>query len=585
MKPPHAYIYIELKKARGLHPKMAANDEENLYHKVLPFSSTPRLEDHKSGDHGKKPNPSSLGVRLGLEEFFSLQAWRASIAELLGTATLVFALDTVVISTYETETKIANLIIAFLATIIFTVLLLATFPVSGGHINPVISFSAALIGLISVSRAIIYILAQCVGGVIGALALKAVISSKIESAFSLGGCTLAVIAPGPNGPITTGIDTSPALWLEIICTFVFLFASVWTAFDHRQAQARGPVVLFSIIGIVVGLLVFVSTTVTMRKGYGGAGMNPARLEDLKRGNDGKVPKLTTLSERLGVEEFYSLETWRASIAELLGSAILVFALDSIYITSYEIDTNTPNLVEACLITFYVTVLILATAPISGGHLNPTISLTAALLGLISISRAVIYIIAQCIGGVLGALALKAVIDSKIQGRFLLAGCYLRYIEQGPNGPTNLSIETTPALCLEIFATFVFLFTSVWMVFDHRQVQARGQIIVFAGIGIVIGTLVFISTALTQNLGYAGVGMNPAKCLGPAIVRGGILWERHWVFWVGPATASVAFYLYTKLIPRQHFFAQDFRYDFFTIVLAPKQEARQKVPLGLPHAMV
>ncbi|XP_042507556.1 aquaporin AQPAn.G-like [Macadamia integrifolia] len=258
---------------------MAANDEESLYHKVQvqPFSSTPRLEDSKSGDDGKMQMPATTwSKRLGLEELSSLQAWRASIAELLGTATLVFVLDTIVISSYETDTKSPNLLIAFFAALIFTIMLLATFPISGGHVNPIISFSAALVGLISATRAVIYILAQCIGGVLGALALKAVVSSKIQSAFSLGGCTLTVIAPGPDGPITVGIETGPALWLEAICTFVLLIASVWIAFDHRQAKARGPVIVFSIIGAVVGLLVFVSTTVTAKKGYAGAGMNPAR---------------------------------------------------------------------------------------------------------------------------------------------------------------------------------------------------------------------------------------------------------------------------------------------------------------------
>ncbi|XP_043710068.1 aquaporin AQPAn.G-like [Telopea speciosissima] len=247
-----------------------ANEEESLYHKVQiqPVSSTPRLKDGKSGDTWK--------ARLGLEEFSSLQVWRASIAELLGTATLVFLIDTIVISSNETDTKAPNLLIAFLATLVFTIILLATFPVSGGHINPVISFSAVLVGLISVPRAIIYILAQCIGAVLGALALKAVVSSEIESSFALGGCTLTVIAQGPDGPTITGIETGPALWLEIICTFVLLFASVWIAFDHRQAKARGPVIVFSIIGIVVGLLVFVSTTLMAKKGYAGAGMNPAR---------------------------------------------------------------------------------------------------------------------------------------------------------------------------------------------------------------------------------------------------------------------------------------------------------------------
>ncbi|KAH9696785.1 hypothetical protein KPL71_023332 [Citrus sinensis] len=178
--------------------------------------------------------------------FYHDQVWRASLTEVLGTALLVFALDTIVISSIQTDTIIA-------------ILLLATFPISGGHINPLVTFSAALIGHMTVTRAAIYILAQCVGGVFGALAPKAVVSTKIEHAFSLGGCTLSVVEQQPNGPVELGLDTGAALWLEIFCSFVFLFASVWMAFDERQAKALARVSVCIILGVVLGPLIFVST--------------------------------------------------------------------------------------------------------------------------------------------------------------------------------------------------------------------------------------------------------------------------------------------------------------------------------------
>ncbi|KAJ8764979.1 hypothetical protein K2173_010447 [Erythroxylum novogranatense] len=252
-------------------------DEENVYsgNRIQPFASTPVLEETSVG--GKKQKGSST-VRsiLGLEEFFSLTIWRASVAEVIGTAVLVFALDTIVISTIQTETKMPNLILSCLAAIIIAILLIATYPISGGHINPIVTFAAFLTGLIPVSRTIIYILAQCVGGILGALALKAVVNSSIESTFSLAGCTLTVVAPGKDGPTVIGVGIAQALWLETICGFVFLFASVLMAFDHRQVKALGRVTVCVIVGIVLGLLVFVSTTVTATKGYAGAGLNPAR---------------------------------------------------------------------------------------------------------------------------------------------------------------------------------------------------------------------------------------------------------------------------------------------------------------------
>ncbi|KAE9444841.1 hypothetical protein C3L33_23261, partial [Rhododendron williamsianum] len=50
-------------------------------------------------------------------------------------------------------------------------------------------------------------------------------------------------------------------------------------------------------------------------------------------------------------------------------------------------------------------------------------------------------------------------------------------------------------------------------------------------------LVFISTTVTAAKGYAGVVINPARCFGPTVVRGGHIWDGHWIFWVRPTLAS------------------------------------------------
>ncbi|CAK9162527.1 unnamed protein product [Ilex paraguariensis] len=275
----------------------------------------------------------------------------------------------------------------------------------------------------------------------------------------------------------------------------------------------------------------------------------------------------SLVERLGFDEIFSLNVWRASVGELLGSAVLVFMIDTIVISTIESETKMPNLIMSVLIAITITILLLAVFPVSGGHISPLISFSAALVGLISISRATIYILAQCLGAVLGALALKAVVSSTIEQTFSLGGCTLTVIAPGPNGPVTIGLETSQALWLEIICSFVFLFASIWMAYDHRQAKTLGLFKVFAIVGTVLGLLVFVSTTVTAKKGYAGAGMNPARCLGPAIVRGGHLWNGHWVFWAGPAIACAVFYLYTKIIPRQHFHANGYKHDFFDVLKA------------------
>ncbi|XP_073025674.1 aquaporin PIP1-2-like isoform X1 [Primulina eburnea] len=285
------------------------------------------------------------------------------------------------------------------------------------------------------------------------------------------------------------------------------------------------------------------------------------------------PRKQTTSEMWGLNELLTLDLWRASVGELVGTAVLVFMLDTIVISTIQSDIKLPNLVLSILAAIIITILLLAVHPVSGGHINPIISFSAALVGLISMSRAVAYIAAQCLGATLGALALKAVVSSTIEETFSLGGCTITVIAPGINGPVTIGLSMDQALWLEIFCSFIFLFASIWMAYDHRQASVLGHVLVFTIVGVVLGLLVFVSTTVTTEKGYAGAGMNPARCLGPAIVRGGHLWDGHWVFWAGPTIACAIFYLYTKIIPSQHHKSKAYDHDFFNVM---------KVTLGGDH---
>lgn len=276
---------------------------------------------------------------------------------------------------------------------------------------------------------------------------------------------------------------------------------------------------------------------------------------------------STVTGILGIDELFSLDVWRASMGEMLGTAVLVFMLDTIVISTIQSDIKMPNLLLSILAAVIIAILLLAVHPVSGGHINPIISFSAALVGIISMSRAFIYIIAQSLGAVLGALALKAVVDSNIEKTFSLGGCTLTIITPGPDGlPITTGLETAQALWLEIICSFIFLFASIWMAYDHRQAKELGLVLVFSIVGLVLGLLVYVSSTVTARKGYAGAGMNPARCIGPAIVRGGHLWDGHWVFWLGPGIACFVFYGYTKIIPREHHKSNPgYDHDFFRLL--------------------
>src|SRR4051794_28644285 len=108
----------------------------------------------------------------------------------------------------------------------------------------------------------------------------------------------------------------------------------------------------------------------------------------------------------------------AYIAELIGTFALVFFI-TMAVTLYVsvpppgqpqpfIDWSVIGLVHA----FVLFMLIQTLAVISGAHFNPAVTVALTVVRQIRPSEAVIYIIFQCCGGILGALLTKALISNE-----------------------------------------------------------------------------------------------------------------------------------------------------------------------------
>lgn len=131
---------------------------------------------------------------------------------------------------------------------------------------------------------------------------------------------------------------------------------------------------------------------------------------------------------------------------------------------------------------------------------------------------------------------------EIATKYSLGGCTVAGSRAAPGlGPMA-------ALMLEFSCTFVVLFVGVTVAFDRRRCEELGLTIVCMVVAGAMGLVVFVSATVTGRPGYAGVGLNPARCLGPALLQGGPLWDGHWVFWVGPFFACIVYYGYSKNMP-------------------------------------
>lgn len=99
-----------------------------------------------------------------------------------------------------------------------------------------------------------------------------------------------------------------------------------------------------------------------------------------------------------------------------------------------------------------------------------------------------------------------------------------------------------------------------MLLIKKRSKEVGLVVVCIVIAMAMGLSVFVSITVTGRAGYAGVGLNPARCLGPALLIGKPLWDGHWVFWVGPFLACSVYYVLSVNLPKEGLDWVDGEYD-------------------------
>jgi MIP family channel proteins len=209
-----------------------------------------------------------------------------------------------------------------------------------------------------------------------------------------------------------------------------------------------------------------------------------------------------------------MDNLKAPIAELVGSYAFVFVggaaicVDSL--THGGVGLTGIALAEGIAFAAMVS----ATAHVSGGHLNPAVTIGALAGGKISFKNSIYYIIAQLLGAVLAAATFKAMFSADL----------LDTVHYGtPALATNIGV--TAGVFIEAILTFFLVFTVYGTAFDERGPKVGGLFI-----GLVITMDILAAGPLT------GASMNPARTFGPALFSG--FWENHLVYWVGPALGGL-----------------------------------------------
>jgi aquaporin Z len=214
---------------------------------------------------------------------------------------------------------------------------------------------------------------------------------------------------------------------------------------------------------------------------------------------------------------------KALVAEFIGTFTLIFvgvgAIAADFISGGRLGLTGIALAHGLAIV----VMISATAAISGGHLNPAVTIGALVGKKINGANAVGYVIAQCLGALAAALCLSLSVSENV----------LAAVRMGTPG-LGRDVTIAQGLVTEIILTFFLMFVVFGTAMDARAPKLGG---LFIGLTVTLDIL--------MGGPISGAAMNPARHLGPALLSG---WtENLWLYWIGPILGAVlASLIYTKV---------------------------------------
>ena len=213
------------------------------------------------------------------------------------------------------------------------------------------------------------------------------------------------------------------------------------------------------------------------------------------------------------------------VAEFIGTFTLIFVgIGAIANMNPPLQTATHLPINLLAIAFAhglaIAVMVAATLHISGGQLNPSVSIALMVTGKITPREGIAYIISQLAGAVAAAAICRGLFGAQV-------------VADGT--PILQHTGVAAGIVIEAILTFFLVF-----VIFGTGVDSRGR---GAGTGLAIGLTVTLDILFGGPL--TGAAMNPARTFGPALVAN--FWTAHYIYWIGPiAGALLAGIVYNTL---------------------------------------
>jgi MIP family channel proteins len=209
----------------------------------------------------------------------------------------------------------------------------------------------------------------------------------------------------------------------------------------------------------------------------------------------------------------------AAVAEAVGTFVLIYGGTAVAVAALLQRPVAGPIYDslATPLAFGLALLIVAAAigHVSGGHVNPAVTLGLAVTGRFPWRYVPAYVLAQLVGAVLGALATWATHGDPGRLEANLAATI----------PAT-GVGAVQALTVEGLVTFVLVLVVVSVATDERVPAALAPLAV--GAALAVGVLV--AGPVT------GGAVNPVRALGPALVAG--QFTGSWIYLVGPLLGGV-----------------------------------------------
>lgn len=224
--------------------------------------------------------------------------------------------------------------------------------------------------------------------------------------------------------------------------------------------------------------------------------------------------------------------FRPCVAELVGCLLLCFLGAGVLCMQAIVPAGASSLAGALAYGLGVAVAVTATVQLSGGHVNPAVTVTQWVLGKIDTVPMLYYLAAQLLGAVLGGGLVAMIFGATVA----LPNAHLGTPHVSPDLSVALAGDLSRfamAALIEAILTFIIVFTWYATACDAQAGRVSGL-----ATGLATAAAVLVAGPLT------GAAVNPARYFGLAVWEAGISGEvsrmRDFpVYIVGPVLGAIA----------------------------------------------